>query len=207
MYVDWEWCCITFLVRVLVSIIHTIQPTLKISPKSKIITATTATLRKIKFIYSLYLQNVTNFIFKMKCCFIWQCQLDKKNKQNNCIITLLSPADLSFSCNFIVVWRIRSISSCCLRISCLSFRAALLASWRRLISAFMGKQDKTKQKISCYFFISLPLKYPWFFIFILCCATLYNFLLVAFIQSLLEVYPNPQRTLHSLFLLYILLIY
>lgn len=53
------------------------QYKVKVSPKCKIIAATITTLRKLKFISSLYLKNVTNFILQMKCCFIGQYQPDK----------------------------------------------------------------------------------------------------------------------------------
>lgn len=55
------------------------------------------------------------------------------------------PTHLRRSFNLSVVVLILSISSCCFIKSCLSFLAALLASWSRLISAFDHEKKKMKR--------------------------------------------------------------
>ena len=54
------------------------------------------------------------------------------------------PADLRRSLSLRVLLLILSISSCCFSSSSLSFLATLLASWRRLISAYTDTHNQTQ---------------------------------------------------------------
>lgn len=79
----------------------------------------------------------------------WELIREKRKEMSTptCLVTctLLTggasiPAHLRRSFSLSVEFLIRSISSCCFSNSCLSFLAALLASWSRLISAWENEQ-------------------------------------------------------------------